>query len=298
MGTKIDLHIHTNNSDGKYSPREIIDIAVRNGVSTISIADHDTIEAYTSDLYDYAKNNNINIINGVEISTKYNGIGVHVLGYNFDINNKLLKDKLYNLRNSRHKYLHDVSDKLTGLGYAVNTNELDKIDAVTKAHIAKDVINNKENSKILKDNFGEIPNMGTFIETIMNEGCIAYVKKEGINPKEASLLIKQAGGKVVLAHPVAYQNEDNLTNEDIKKLLKDMEADGLEANYIYVNRNNEKINDTHKWISFAKENNVFITIGSDFHSEDGIRPVIGFVNDDLNISDDDIELIIKNILDK
>ena len=65
---KIDLHIHTNKSDGKLSPKEVIDTAVKNGLKWISITDHDTIDAYTEDLFEYAKSKNIEIITAVEIS--------------------------------------------------------------------------------------------------------------------------------------------------------------------------------------------------------------------------------------
>jgi predicted metal-dependent phosphoesterase TrpH len=138
----IDLHIHTNISDGALTPKEIIDEAKRNNVHTIAIADHDTIDAYTKKLFNYAKNNNINIIPAVEISTKINKAGLHILGYNIDLNNKKLIEQLSKLRNSRHDYLFNVANKLNELGYKVNTEELDKIEAVTKAHISLDVISN------------------------------------------------------------------------------------------------------------------------------------------------------------
>ena len=160
----IDLHIHTNLSDGALSPKEVIDNAKKNGVSVIAIADHDTIDAYSNELYEYAKKNNIQLINGVEISTRVNKAGIHVLGYNFDINNKELIEKLSLLRNARHDYLYNVARKLNELGYILNVEELDKIEAVTKAHIALDVIENKNNEKLLLDNFGHIPNKGEFIE--------------------------------------------------------------------------------------------------------------------------------------
>ena len=249
---KIDLHIHSNLSDGTLSPKEIIDEAVKNNVNTIAIADHDTIDAYTKELYEYAKTNNINLINGVEISTKINKAGIHVLGYNLDLNNENFKQKLSSLRNARHDYLYNVAKKLEDLGYVINVEELDKIEAVTKAHISIDVINNKQNEDKLLKEFGHIPNKGEFIETIMNEGCPAYVKKETITPKEAGELIRSANGIVVLAHPVAYIYEDNLTEQDILELLKDMKADGIEANYIYYDRNNNRIDEVDKWNKFAK----------------------------------------------
>ena len=75
----IDLHIHTNISDGALTPKEIIDEAKKNNVHTIAIADHDTIDAYTKKLFNYAKNNNINIIPAVEISTKINNVSLESL---------------------------------------------------------------------------------------------------------------------------------------------------------------------------------------------------------------------------
>lgn len=296
MEKLIDLHIHTNLSDGALSPKEIIDEAQKNGVGIIAIADHDTIEAYTKELYDYAESKNIKVINAVEISTKIDKAGIHVLGYNFDINNKELKEKLYLLRNSRHIYLKAVSLKLKEIGYKLNTEKLDKIDAVTKAHIALDLINNLQNREKLLREFGHIPDKGEFIETIMNEGCPAYVKKQTITPKEGAELIRRAGGKVILAHPVAYEYEDNLNEKDIISLVKEIQADGIESNYIYIDRNNNKINEIDKWNRIAKDNNLLTTIGSDFHNKDGIHPIIGLINEGINLSNDEKERIINGLL--
>ncbi len=277
----IDLHIHTTVSDGALTPKEVIDEAVKNGVSAIAIADHDTIEAYTEELMAYAKEKNVELIPAVEISTKTKKCGIHVLGYNIDIHNQEFKTKLATLRNARHDYLFDVSNKLNEIGYQLNVEELDKIDAVTKAHIALDVVNNSANKEMLLENFGHIPNKGEFIETVMNEGCPAYVKKNSITPRDAADLIRSAGGKVVLAHPVAYVYEDGLTEEDISSLVLDMNPFGIEANYIYVDRNDKKINDIDIWRNFAKKHNLPTTVGSDFHNHDGLRPVIGLIGEDL-----------------
>lgn len=295
MAKKIDLHIHTNCSDGFLSPKEVIDEAVKNNVSVIAIADHDTIDAYNEELYAYAKEQKIKIINAVEISTKAKKCGVHILGYNFDINNKELKDFLYILKNSRHIYLNAVASKLQHLGYHINTIKLDKVESVTKAHIALDIINNKKNKELLTKEFQHIPNKGEFIETIMNEGCPAYVEKQTFTPKQAAEIIRNAGGKVVLAHPVAYTYEDNLSEEEILEIVKEMNADGLETYYLYVDRNNKKINDIEKWNKFANKNMLFKTIGSDFHVSDGLRPEIGLDFKEFELSEKDIEEIISNL---
>ena len=296
MKKRIDLHIHTTKSDGALTPKEVIDEAYKNGVSAMAIADHDTIESYNEEIFKYAEDKNIKLISAVEISTKINKCGIHVLGYNFDLNNEEFQEKLCKIRNARHDYLHNVAKKLNELGYYLNVEELDKIDAVTKAHIALDVINNEKNKELLLENFNHIPSKGEFIETIMNENCPAYVKKETVTPKQAAEIIRAANGKVVLAHPVAYVYEDNLTDEDILNIINDMKPDGLEANYLYVDRNNNKIDETKKWNEFAKKNNLFVTIGSDFHNKDWLKPEIGFVNTNFCLDEDTVNEILNNLI--
>lgn len=293
MGKIIDLHIHTNCSDGVLSPTEVVDQAVKNSVNVIAIADHDSVDAYNDDLFNYAKERGITLIPAVEISTKTKKCGIHVLGYGIDYKNEEFLKRLFSLRNVRHDYLKDVSKKLEDLGYVINTSELDKIDSVTKAHIAIDVINNPDNYALLLENFGHLPDKGEFIETIMNEGCPAFVKKNTISVKDAASLIRSAGGKVVLAHPVAYKYEDGLNAEDTLTLINEMEADGIETNYIYIDKYGNKINEIEYWNEFAKEHNLKITIGSDFHNDDGIHPIIGLIGEDIKLN----ENVINNILD-
>ena len=296
MKKLIDLHIHSNLSDGVLSPKEIIDRAINNGVSVIAIADHDTILAYNDDLFNYADAKNIKIIPAVEISTRYMGIGIHVLGYNFDVNNKNFTDKLYVIRNARHIYLHDVATKLNEVGYIIDVDSLDKIDAVSKAHIALNIVENEDNRELLLKTFGHIPSKGEFIETIMNEGCPCYVEKEAISPKEASDLIREAGGKVVLAHPVSYKYEDSFTDNEILNLVNEMNPDGIETNYIYLEKNGSKINESTHWNDFAKQHNLITTMGSDFHKNDGIHSDIGLINEDIKLNDNEINSIIDNLL--
>jgi hypothetical protein len=296
--TKIDLHIHTTVSDGALAPVEIAKTAIKNGLSYFSIADHDTVGAYDDELFEFLKDKNITLIPAVEISTKFEGKGVHVLGYDIDFKNPYLIEKLSSVRNARHIYLAKVTKKLEELGYKVNFEKLDSVDAVTKAHIALDVISNDENKELLTKNFGHIPSKGEFIETIMNENCPAYVEKFSMTPAQASEIIRAAGGKVVLAHPVAYAHEDGLNESDIEKIVDSMKPDGIEAYYIYVDRYDKKFNEIERWKSFAQKHNLFCTIGSDFHCDDGLRPLVAFVNESIDLSDEETSEIVKNLTEK
>ena len=293
---QIDLHMHTNKSDGALTPKQIIDEAVKANLQAISITDHDTIDAYTDETIKYAKEQGIKLIVGVEISTKSDRCGIHVLGYNFDLNNEEFKQNLDRIRNARHDYLKAVAKKIEALNYKINVEELDKIKSVTKAHISKDIIENEENREELLKQFGHIPNKGEFIETIMNENCPAYVQKVTVTPEAAAEMIRKAGGKVVLAHPVAYANEDNMTVEEVQQLINKMKPDGIEAYYIYTNRNNEYINEIDKWLKLAKDNNLFSTIGSDFHIKDGHHAEIGMRNVGVQLEEETIKKILSNLI--
>ncbi len=275
---KIDLHIHSNYSDGILSTFQIIEEAIKNKIKIISITDHDSIKGYSKKLFDYAKENDITLITGVEISTKYQGFGIHILGYNINLYNEELNNLLNCSQKNRIDYLENVTNKLKSFGYEINTQKLKELESVTKAHIALDIIENDNNKEILLNTFGHIPNKGLFIETLLNENCPCFVKKESISPKEASKVIKNAGGHVFIAHPVAYRYEDNVNEEIILKLAKEINADGIEAGYIYVTKNNEIINESKIWQDFANKNNLLTSVGSDFHKEDGLHPTIGLNN--------------------
>lgn len=293
MKSKIDLHIHTTCSDGYLSPQEVIDEAVRLKVNCIAIADHDTVEAYCDELIQYARERGVKLIPAVEISTKIKKCGIHVLGYNVDVKNSTFLKELSALRNARQVYLKQVTKKLEALGYQVDINKLSRLETVTKAHIAKDIITKEENRNQLKHYFGHLPNQGEFIETIMNEGCPAYVEKKTVTPKEASKMIRKVGGKVVLAHPVSYCYEDNLNPQEILDIIQEIQADGIESNYIYVDKNQQKINESNFWNQFAKTHHLKTTIGSDFHCKDNLHPEIGLIQENIHLS----ELEIHNILE-
>ena len=290
----IDLHIHSTCSDGMLSPHKIIDEAKNNGILTISITDHDSVNAYTKETIDYAKQQGINLIIGVELSTSALGVGFHVLGYNFEINDEI-KDLLYVANNARHIYLDKVSKRLRELGYVVNVDKLSQIKSVAKSHIANDIINNALNSEILINNFGHIPTMGEFIETIMNEGCPAFIEKPCITPNKAGEVIHKAGGKVVLAHPVANVIEDDIHLDKIIDLAKEMQADGLETYYHYYTKHGEKVDKCMEYTKIAKDNGFFVTVGSDFHNYHDALPNIGFTNTDLKLSSEEGKQIIESI---
>lgn len=232
------------------------------------------------------------------MSTKINGVGVHMLGYDFDIHNTDLLAILDKLKNARKDYLIKVCAKLEDLGYKVNLGELLNVSTVTKSHIALDVIHNEQNVDMFISAFGHTPSKGEFIETLLNEGCPAHVERFNITPREASEIIRNAGGKVVLAHPVCYKYEDNLNLSQVLEIANNAKVDGIEANYLYVDKYNNFIDEIDFWNNVAKDNNWITTMGSDYHMLDGIRPEIGFGNYYERMKSIYLDKIVKHIINE
>ena len=92
-----------------------------------------------------------------------------------------------------------------------------------------------------------------------------------------------------------FQPEKIKKNEEFISQIKDMNPDGIESNYIYIDKDNNEFDECEKWNRFAKNNNLFVTVGTDFHNSDGIRPEIGFVNKRIELTEDEIDKIIENL---
>lgn len=295
---RIDLHMHSTFSDGVLTPLQILQKAKENNVEILSITDHDCILAYDQEFFEKAKELQIKIVCGVEISTVWKSARIHVLGYDFDLGNENLKQTLFKLKNSRIEYLKNVSVLLEKIGYKVNTSKLLEIESVTKATIADDVVSNKENKALLEKVFGFVPSRGEFIEAVMNKGCPAYVKKNTLSPKEAGEVIKQANGKVVLAHPVCYKHEQGLSLENVLEIINEIQPFAIEANYICVSANGQIIDEVDFWKNIAKTNNLVCTIGSDFHFSNGLNPEIGLVNTALKLSEEEKNSLFESLTKK
>lgn len=293
--TKFDLHIHSTKSDGRLSPKEIIDEAAKNGVEVIAITDHDTVSAHTKQLHEYAREKGVKLLTGIEISSENARGGFHILGYNIDTENEALKAGVKKLKENRQAILEESSKKLAEFGFKVETEKLKNLESIAKGSIAENLLDNPDNKQALLERFGHMPTKGEFIQTFMNRGCPAYVQKEHITPAQAAEMIRKAGGKVVLAHPVVYIYEKGFSEEDVINVIKEINPDGVEANYVLYDKSNVRHYEYDRWSGVAKKFNAFLTIGSDFHRDDGIRPLIGFVNENIVLSEDD-EKILKERL--
>lgn len=246
----IDLHMHTIYSDGEYEPNELINLAIKNKINLISITDHDSIKAYNK-----INNNNIKIIPGIELTSYYKNKSIHILGYNIDINNKKLNEYLDKFRTNKFyviiKCLNYLKDKhnIEFSSYDI-ANLFNKKGNISRSDLAKLLLNYK-----LVNSINEA--YDKYLIAAYNEINIEGIKT---NPIDIIKLIHEANGIAVLAHPKELKYEDN---DKIINYLIENNIDGIEA---YHSLHNEK--DIEKYLKIAKNNNLLITCGSDFHGPD------------------------------
>jgi len=250
---KCDFHMHSTSSDGKLSPKELVYLAKNANLEYFSLTDHDTISGISEASY-YAKKLGIKFIPGIELSTEHNGESVHILGF-FNENDYKNQEFLHILEGFKENRLNRARKIVENLKTFFDINlDIDKVllsgkDTITRPHIAKSII-----AAGYPYTFNEI------FDKFIGFDSKAYVPLSRVSTKEGVKLLKDFGAIVFLAHPVS------LKKSKISDLLM-YDFDGIEAVYF---RNTE--DDTKKLIEIAKENNLYISCGSDFHGiENDIR---------------------------
>lgn len=213
MRSKIDLHVHTNYSDGFNSPRELIDKAKNKGIDVLGISDHDNLAAI-EEATEYGKKVGMEIIPGVEISSDIMDREIHILGYFVEPGNAELERYLEFFRAERLKRADRIVKKLNILGLSLKLDEVLKIarnSAVGRPHIAQAMVEG-----------GFIGSYYEAFNKYIGNGCIAYEKKVHVSPRSAFKIISDAGGLSFIAHP-------GIMPENILKELIEDGVDGIEV---------------------------------------------------------------------
>jgi 3',5'-nucleoside bisphosphate phosphatase len=251
--SKVDLHIHTSASDGKYPALEIVRKTYDAGLAYIAICDHDSIEGIQPALTAAQKYPGLTVIPGVEINTDIPAGELHILGYCYDYHNQELQSHLLRLRESRVERAKKMITKLRGLGFKIDFERVEELAAggsLGRPHIAQAML-----EKGYINNFKE-----AFIKYI-GRGGLAYIERDKITPEEAVQLIKKAGGIPVLAHPLTTDSWVDLIQELLPVGLM-----GLEA--FYNNYAPDQIQDI---VQVANKYNLITTGGSDYHGLDSLN---------------------------
>lgn len=247
MSNKIDLHIHSTYSDGTETPKAILDKAKELGIDTVSITDHDTIDA-TKEAKEYAKKLNINYINGVELSA-YSVTEIHILGYGFDENNAELIETLEEFSQKRQERVTNILEALAKYKIYINKEDLPDSKSIGRLHVAKAL-----QAK------GYVSTIPEAFDKYLGANGITYFPSKRITPLEAVQIIKKAGGIPVLAHPLRFLQSKKI--EDLIIGLKPYGLGGIEA---YYNTHDELT--CKKILDLAKKYKLIATGGTDYHGK-------------------------------
>ena len=255
MGYRVDLHLHTTASDGRFSPGELVAKAAGAGLEIISITDHDTLDGIAPALAAARKYDNLKVIQGVEISTDFKEGDAHVLGYFVDNKRPELEATLKGMRRARLERAQGMVAKLAEMKMPLEWRRVREIagdGSVGRPHIAQAMLEK-----------GYIANFDEAFHKYISRGGPAYVERIKMTPSQAVGLILESGGLPVLAHPLTIPQPEELIRE-----LKDAGLVGLEAYYDGFPA--ELVNQV---LGYAQDYDLIATGGSDFHGLSGHEEV-------------------------
>lgn len=249
MEKLIDLHTHSNKSDGSYSPSELVMYAKKHSLSAIALTDHDTVDGVKEAVL-AGKKENIEVVSGIELSAK-SKTETHILGYFIDISNENLQKELAGIKKVRLERNKEVEHNLQKMGFEVSLAEAERLSGggiVGRAHFAR-VMMDKGYVKSVKDAF----------DKYLSSGKGGYSSNQKITPEQSVEIIKNAGGKAFAAHlHLMKRTDDDLF--DFLKSLKEAGLDGIEGFYTDYTFDMQK-----KYLDMAKRLDLLISGGTDFH---------------------------------
>ncbi len=261
----IDLQNHTIASDGELTPEELVDLAIKKKLSAIAITDHDSIGSVKRAI-EYSKGKNIEIVPGVELSCDdplFNYDKIDVLGLLINPDNKKLNNLLEHIKNKREENKKRIIEKLNGLGYEIEYEDVKKTVKGTfgRPHIAKYLL------KKYPDKFASVSDV---FDKLIGHGKKAYLDTKGrVSIKDGIKAIREAGGVAILAHPGVYPKEDSVKLIDY---FIENGGGGIETYYPYHiirpelkidERGNQEMINFYKKI--AKSKNLLESVGNDHH---------------------------------
>ena len=247
----IDLHSHTDRSDGTFTPAELIAEAVRVGLEGLAITDHDTFAGYDAAL-PYASRAALELICGIELSTRYQGGSVHLLGY-FPVTppSKEFRAWLDLILAGRRDRNNRLITKLQSLGVEITLAEVETMGRTLtgRPHFAR-VLVDKGYAKDIQDAF----------DHYLDESARGFVHRQGVPMEEALERIVGSGGVPSLAHPIRVAKNNW---EKLAAYVEDLAGLGLRAIEVYHSDHSPE--NVSYYASLAERFELGVTGGSDFH---------------------------------
>jgi predicted metal-dependent phosphoesterase TrpH len=247
----IDLHTHTNFSDGTDSPTQLINKALAAGISVLGLTDHDSISGWQEAIT--ALRPGISLVPGSEISCQTSdGISVHILGLLFDSENLELMGTMQATRENRHGRMAKIITRLNEAGIDISMQDvLDQLAegaTLGRPHLADALVEK-----------GVVASRDEAFTQMLHNKSKYYVSHYSPLPEVAIKMIKAAGGVSVIAHPMASHRGRTISLETFGSLI-DAGLDGVE-----VDHRDHSPDEKTQLIELAKQNNLVMTGASDYH---------------------------------
>ena len=245
----IDLHTHTTASDGTLSPAELLRYARENNVGMLAITDHDTLDAYKQ--LNGQASNIPRLITGVELSTAWQGRGIHILGLNVDISNEILRHGIERQQHARLQRAETIAERLMKLGIDYPLHAVRAIagnGSIGRPHFAQHLVD-----------IGFVRDLRTAFRKYLGDGKPGDVKQGWASMPDIVSWILAAGGVPVVAHPARYR----FTMSKLRCLLDDFKNAGGQA--IEVICGQQSSTTTRQLTNLAEDFELLASCGSDFH---------------------------------
>jgi len=261
---KVDLHNHSYYSDGVFSPSEVVRFADDAGCDLFALTDHDTTDGL-DEAQNMADKLSVELVSGVEISSFWRNMTIHIIGLDIDINNDILQVGLVHNQQLRKERAEKIALGLwrAGIKDALEkTQAFSKTDMLTRTHFAQMLIGE-----------GYCKDMKSVFRRYLTGKKPGGVRVEWKNIDEVVGWIHAAGGQAVLAHPFRYR----MTNTKIKNMFlnfKEVFGNGVEV--VTATSTDEEISLSNHW---AEEYELLSSCGSDYHGWPNQRIQIGSLRD-------------------
>jgi len=272
----IDLHTHTNESDGSYTPLELVDAAVEQGLEALAISDHDTLAGYDAAL-PHARAAGLDLVCGIELSTKLNGKTVHLLGYFLNgPPREEFRAWLGEMRDSRRDRNRRMAERLRSLGIDITIEEVEARgrSLAGRPHFARIMIEK-----------GYVSSVQQAFDEYLDESAKGYVDRHEPELRLAIGRLADAGGVSSIAHPLRLGFRDPAR---LRAMVAEMSQAGLSALEVY--HSDHRPADSAQYLELAREFQLGVTGGSDFHGDVKPNVRLGVGAGNLNIP--------KSVLDR
>ncbi len=256
----VDLHCHSNLSDGALSPKKLVDLAVQRGVDMLSITDHDSIACYQQISQ---PTGDIKIVTGIEFSTTWCNRGIHIVGLNIDLNNTALLQGVNHQSIAREERAQKIAEKLQNFGFENCLQGAEKFTEggqLGRPHFARYLVE-----------IGAVTTVQQAFKRYLGAGKAGDVKQHWADLEQVIAWIRSAGGIAVLAHPTKY----NMTRTKLSELLEQFMTMGGEGMEVISGSQSPSV--TQSMAALCQKFGLLASCGSDFHSPDQPWAALGKV---------------------